>query len=69
MASVKPIDKIVYSTLPPKFTDVVWMDITDLRKPVIKAYLGGIWTPVTSKADEIDFETLTPEEVINLLQL
>lgn len=64
----KPIDKIVYSSQAPSNTNVMWVDDTDINHLTLYAHIGGLWRKVAS-TDEVDFERLTEEEVISLLQL
>ena len=66
MAS-RPIDKLVYSTTPPQNTNVAWLDVSNRTDPTIKIFSAGDWRITTGKT--IDLDRLTPEEVIELLDL
>lgn len=49
----EPIRKIIKSSLPPKDETVIWLDISNIDKPLLKYYNFDTWTPLSTTDVEI----------------
>lgn len=47
------IEKIVYSKIPPNNPRVIWVDVSDENKIIIKGYLNGNWIALSNEIREI----------------
>ena len=51
-ADRKAIEFMVQSALPPRDTNVLWMDTSDPELPIIKTFNAGAWVSVLSSNDK-----------------
>lgn len=45
------IERIIVSKVQPRETNVIWLDISE-KKPILKVFLSGKWTPVSDETGE-----------------